>query len=161
MNLSDFSQLAPDLTFQAGHKKAGNTIFGDFTQEIGVRVFNKRLLNPAMLRLAGRKHWYAGVIRHTGRRTGKQYATPVVADRVMNGFIVPLPYGTHVDWLRNVLAADKATIQVSGQTYEVMHPMIIGAVAAAPQLPPGHRRAFRRLGIDNFMWVELARSSST
>ena len=27
-----------------------------------VRVFNKHLLNPLMLRLAGRKHWYASVI---------------------------------------------------------------------------------------------------
>ena len=43
-----------------------------------VRVFNKHLLNPAMLLVAGRKHWYAGVIEHTGRRSGKNYATPVV-----------------------------------------------------------------------------------
>ena len=62
-----------------------------------VRVFNKHLLNPAMLHLAGRKHWYAAVIRHTGRRSGSHYATPVVADGVADGFILPLPYGTGVD----------------------------------------------------------------
>ena len=45
-----------------------------------VRTFNKYLLNPAMLHLAGRRHWYAAVIRHTGRKSGKSYATPVVAD---------------------------------------------------------------------------------
>ena len=78
-----------------------------------VRVFNKHVLNPAMLTLAGRKHWYAAVIRHTGRRSGKSYATPVVADRVADGFILPLPYGTGVDWLRNVLAAGSATIVTS------------------------------------------------
>ena len=121
-----------------------------------VRVFNKYLLNPAMLRLAGRKHWYAAAIRHTGRRSGKSYTTPVVADRVADGFIVPLPYGTHVDWLRNVLTADRATIQVSGQTYEVAHPKIIDTFSAAPQLPLGRRRTFQRLGIDDFMKVELA-----
>ena len=70
-----------------------------------MRVFNKHILNPAMMRLAGRKYWYASVIRHTGRSTGKEYATPVVADRVEDGFVVPLPYGTGVDWLQNVLAA--------------------------------------------------------
>jgi deazaflavin-dependent oxidoreductase (nitroreductase family) len=121
-----------------------------------LRVFNKYLLNPAMLRLAGRKHWYAAAIRHTGRRSGKSYTTPVVADRVADGFIVPLPYGTHVDWLRNVLAADRATIQVSRQTYEVVHPKIIDTVSAAPQLSSGHRRTFQKFGIDNFMKVELA-----
>jgi hypothetical protein len=36
-----------------------------------VRVFNKHVLNPAMMQLAGRKYWYAAVIRHTGRRSGK------------------------------------------------------------------------------------------
>ena len=47
-----------------------------------VRAFNKRLLNPLMLRLAGRKYWYASVIEHTGRRSGKHYATPVATERV-------------------------------------------------------------------------------
>lgn len=97
-----------------------------------VRVFNKHALNPVMMRMAGRKHWYAGVIRHTGRRTGQEYATPVVADRVADGFIVPLPHGTGVDWLRNVLAA--------------------------PQLAPKRRRAFQRFGIDRYMKVQLAHS---
>lgn len=122
-----------------------------------VRVFNKHALNPVMMRMAGRKHWYAGVIQHTGRRTGNRYATPVVAERVPDGFIVPLPYGTHVDWLRNVLAADRATIRVNGQTSEVVHPKIIAAAAAAPQLSARRRRAFQRFGINDFMKIEIAR----
>ena len=123
-----------------------------------VRGFNKHALNPVMMRMAGRKHWYAGVIRHAGRRTGKEYATPVVADRVADGFIVPLPYGTDVDWLRNVLAADRAIIRVSGQTHEVVHPKIIDAKAAATQLSAKRRRAFQRFGIERYMQIELARS---
>ncbi|RXS80310.1 nitroreductase, partial [Geobacillus sp. PK12] len=59
-----------------------------------VRTFNKRVLNPVMLRLAGKRYWYAAVLRHTGRRSGKRYATPVVVERTANGFIIPLPYGT-------------------------------------------------------------------
>ena len=43
-----------------------------------VRQFNKYVLNPVMLLLAGRPHFYAGVIRHVGRRSGKKYATPIV-----------------------------------------------------------------------------------
>ncbi|MGE5693982.1 MAG: nitroreductase family deazaflavin-dependent oxidoreductase [Candidatus Sericytochromatia bacterium] len=121
-----------------------------------VRVFNKYALNPVMMRVAGRKHWYAGVIRHTGRRSGKQYATPVVADPVAGGFVVPLPYGTGVDWLRNVLAADRATLQVHGRTYQVAHPMIIDADAAATQLSRRRRRQFARFGIDRYMKIELA-----
>jgi deazaflavin-dependent oxidoreductase (nitroreductase family) len=125
-----------------------------------VRVFNKHVLNPAMLQLAGRKHWYAAIIRHTGRRSQKTYATPVVADRVADGFIIPLPYGPHVDWLRNVLAADTATLQVSGRTYVVVHPQVIDAATAAPQLQPRRRRSFQRFGIGSFMKVEIAPSSA-
>lgn len=123
-----------------------------------VRTFNKYVLNPAMLRLAGRKHWYAAVIRHTGRRSGRSYATPVVADRAAgDGFILPLPYGTGVDWLRNVLAAGTATITVGGQTFDVTEPEVIDAATAGPQLSPRRRRAFQRFGIDTFLKVKLAK----
>ena len=97
------------------------------------------------------------MIRHTGRKSGKSYATPVVADRLTgDGFILPLPYGTGVDWLRNVLAAGRAAVTVSGQTYDVAEPEIIDATTAGPQLSPRRRRAFQRFGIDNFLKVELA-----
>jgi deazaflavin-dependent oxidoreductase (nitroreductase family) len=95
-----------------------------------VRVFNKHLLIPLMLRLAGRRHWYASVIEHTGRRSCKHYATPVVAERVPYGFVIPLPYGVGVDWLRNVLATGHATVRAHGQSYRVMRPEIISAEAA-------------------------------
>ena len=122
-----------------------------------VRVFNKHVLNPVMMNLAGRKHWYAAVIRHTGRRSGKTYATPVVADRVANGFILPLPYGTGVDWLRNVLAAGRATVTVGGETFDVTEPEIIDATTAIPQLSPRRRHAFQRFGIDNFVKLKLVK----
>lgn len=92
-----------------------------------VRKFNKRVLNPLMLRMAGSKHWYAAVVEHTGRRSGKQYATPVAAEQTPDGFIIPLPYGVGVDWLRNVLAAGHATIRADG-----------------PKLPGGATRDHRR-----------------
>jgi hypothetical protein len=121
-----------------------------------VRIFNKHLLNPVMLQLAGRKHWYASVIRHSGRRSGKGYATPVVAEHVTGGFIVPLPYGTRVDWLRNVLAAGEATVVAHGQTCDVVGPEILDAPTALPQISPSHRRTFQRLGISNFVRLKAA-----
>jgi deazaflavin-dependent oxidoreductase (nitroreductase family) len=126
-----------------------------------VRQFNKYVLNPATMRLAGRKHWYAGVIRHTGRHSGKDYATPVVAVEVSDGFLIPLPYGTKVDWLRNVLAAGRATIQVSGQRYDVANPQIIDAASAAPQLSARRRREFERVRIGNFLKLKLATNAGT
>lgn len=126
-----------------------------------IRVFNKFVLNPAMMHLAGRKHWYASAIRHTGRHSGKQHATPVVAEQVKDGFIVPLPYGTRVDWLRNVTSAGRATLVVSGQTYEVVEPEIIDVATAAPQLSATRRRVCQRFRIANFVKLKLAKPYAT
>jgi deazaflavin-dependent oxidoreductase (nitroreductase family) len=119
-----------------------------------VRASNKYLLNPLMVQLAGHKHWYAAAIRHTGRRSGKQYATPVVAERVTDGFVVPLPYGTRVDWLQNVLAAGRATISSQGENYDVVQPELIDAAAALPLLSGGRRRTFQRVGIEQYLRVK-------
>ncbi|MGY4709681.1 nitroreductase/quinone reductase family protein [Mycolicibacterium sp. CBM1] len=116
-----------------------------------IRQSNKYLLNPLMLRLAGTRYWYASVVHHTGRRSGKQYATPVVVDRIGDRFIVPLPYGTQVDWVRNVLTAGRAGITTKGQTYEVHSPELIDATEALPLLPRERRRTFERTGIDHFL----------
>ena len=117
-----------------------------------IRTFNKFVLNPVMLLMAGRKHWYAGVIRHTARRTGRSHATPVVVIPVEGGdFVVPLPYGTGVDWLRNVFAAGKATVTVDGETHDVADPEVIDAASAAPMLSERHRREFERVGIGHYV----------
>lgn len=120
-----------------------------------VRTFNKHVLNPVMMRLAGRRHWYAAVIRHTGRRSGKDYATPIVVERVEGGFLIPLPYGTGVDWLRNIRAAGTATIVDAGVTYAVADPQLIDAASAGPQLPARRRRVYERFGITDFVKLTL------
>jgi len=121
-----------------------------------IRASNKHLLNPLMLRLAGRRYFYASVIEHTGRRSGISYRTPIVADRVGDGFVVPLPYGTDVDWVRNILAAKRATVIHKGQTYQFRAPEIIAATQALPLLPPARRRTFERVSIEHFLRVRGA-----
>jgi deazaflavin-dependent oxidoreductase (nitroreductase family) len=116
-----------------------------------IRTSNKYLLNPLMSTLAGRKYWYAAAIRHTGRKSGKQYSTPVGVERVQDGFVIPLAYGTQVDWLKNVIAVGRATISVKGETYDVTQPEVIDGAAALPSLSPGRRRAFERLGIAHYL----------
>ena len=69
-----------------------------------VKRSHKHVLNPVMLQLSGR-FGSSAVIHHVGRRSGTPYATPVVAHQANHDVIIPLPYGTEVDWLRNLLAA--------------------------------------------------------
>lgn len=123
-----------------------------------IRTSNKHLLNPLMLRLAGRRHWYASVIEHTGRRSGRHYRTPVVADRVDDQFVIPLPYGTQVDWARNVLTAGSASVVNRGDTYPVNEPEIIDATQALPLLTRERRRTFQRVGVRRFLRLQIAAS---
>lgn len=120
-----------------------------------IKTSNKYLLNPVMLRLAGRRYWYASVIRHTGRSSGKQYSTPIVADRVGEHFIAPLPYGIQVDWVRNVIESGRATLVSKGRTYQVRSPEIIDATQALPLLPADRRRTFSRIGVEHFLRVRV------
>lgn len=116
-----------------------------------IRTSNKYLLNPLMLRLAGKRWWYASVVEHTGRRSGKRYSTPIVADRVGDHILIPLPYGTQVDWVRNVLTAGAATVVSKGHTYQVRSPELISATQALPLLPRDRRRTFERVRIGHFL----------
>ena len=116
-----------------------------------IRANNKYLFNPLMMKLAGRRWWYASVVEHTGRRSGKRFSTPIVADRVGDHVIVPLPYGTQVDWVRNVLAAGDATVVSKGHTYRVRSPELLTAAQALPLLPRQRRRTFEKVSIGHFL----------
>lgn len=120
-----------------------------------IRTSNKYLLNPLMLRLAGKRFWYASIIEHTGRRSGKRYSTPIVADRVGEHMFIPLPYGTQVDWVRNVLTAGEADIISKGQTYHAVHPELVDSTQALPELPGDRRRTFERVSIGHFLRVQI------
>lgn len=121
-----------------------------------IRTSNKYLLNPLMLRLAGKPNWYASVIEHTGRRSGKAYRTPIVADRVGEHVIIPLPYGTQVDWVRNVLTAGQANVVSGGQSFHVVSPELISSTQALPELPHDRRRTFERVSIGHFLRARIA-----
>ncbi|QLL09313.1 nitroreductase [Mycobacterium vicinigordonae] len=120
-----------------------------------VREINRRVTNPVMMALAGRRHWYASVIRHTGRNSGRQYQTPVVAITVPGKVLVPLPYGAGVDWLRNVVAAGSATVMTKGCTVEVARPRVVDAATAEPQLPARWRWILHAANVDSYLEAAL------
>src|SRR5260221_12494956 len=66
--------------------------------KIATRPMTK-MLNPLIVKLAGRRHFHiAAQIRHTGRRSGRTYTTPLSAMRSGDTFVTALAFGTHSDW---------------------------------------------------------------
>lgn len=122
-----------------------------------IRRFNRRWLNPRMALRAGTEGWYAASIHHVGRRTGRQFATPVLAEPVGSGqFLIPLPYGADVDWCKNVLAAGTADLDANGVRYHVVEPSLVGADEAAPSLPPRLRHRLSLYGVDRYLRLDAA-----
>ena len=88
--------------------------------------FLTRLLNPVILKLAGKRFVRAyAVIEHRGRRSGRVYATPVAAQRIAGGFMVPMAFGEQADWFRNVRAAGECIIRWDGAAYHVVEPELV------------------------------------
>ena len=66
-------------------------------------AFIGRRLNPRTLAAAKRGRGPFSFVRHTGRRSGRTFETPLVLGQVPDGFIAELTYGTEVNWYRNIL----------------------------------------------------------
>lgn len=114
-------------------------------------TFNKHVLNPVMLKVAGRKQSPYAIIHHVGRRSGHAYATPVVAELSSDRFVIALPYGTGVDWYRNVLAAGRCTLTWQGQDYTLIEPELLDAATAEPLLVPVRAFGLKLLGVKHYV----------
>ena len=110
-----------------------------------VCVFNKYVLNPVMMFL-DRPHFYASVLHQTGRRSGKVYAIPVVASPVEGGYVIPLSYGEDVDWIKNVRASGRCTIEARDGVYTLGEPEVMDTGEALAAMSPRARLMFRAFG---------------
>jgi deazaflavin-dependent oxidoreductase (nitroreductase family) len=82
-----------------------------------VALFNKRVANRVVRPIA-RYAPILAVVHHTGRRTGASYAIPVNVFHEGEDIIIPLTYGSGSDWVRNVLASGRCTLEHKGRMRE-------------------------------------------
>jgi deazaflavin-dependent oxidoreductase (nitroreductase family) len=111
----------------------------------GVARFNKRVTN----RIQGLYAWLVppwAVILHRGRRSGRQYRTPLFAFRRGRTLVIALLYGEESEWLRNLRAGGGHVIR-AGRTLVVGAPEVVATREAGALLarlsPP--ERAYCRL----------------
>ena len=120
-------------------------IFGLFTP----------ILNRLVTRIAGKRHVPLYVLlRHLGRRSGREYATPVVGMRVPGGFAIPMAFGEGADWYRNIVASGGATMRKGGTEHQLADPVAIDPDSAASPFPRWQRPVFRALGIRRFLFLK-------
>src|SRR6266542_4813874 len=93
------------------------------------------VFNPLVLKLAGRRALpiYA-VIHHRGRRTGREYATPVVVRQIGEFLVFPLAFGADPSWSRNLRAAGTGSVRWKGAEIAISDFEVVDAAAV---LGPG------------------------
>jgi hypothetical protein len=119
-----------------------------------------RVLNPALIRLAGTR-WIPlwAIVRHRGRRSNRWYATPVAIGHRDDALFIPLPFGSTADWLRNVVAAGGCVIRWNGVEHPMTDPEILDAASGLAAFNPIEAWLLKGLGIKGILRLRFAGGS--
>ena len=111
------------------------------TSNLGPRArravrFAARFVNPLVLLVAGRR-WMpvVGILRHRGRRSGREYATPIGMRPLGDGFVIPRTFSENAAWYQNVKAAGEGSITYLGRHYRVAEPEVVDYATARTAFP--------------------------
>jgi deazaflavin-dependent oxidoreductase (nitroreductase family) len=116
-----------------------------------IRGLNKHVTNRILIHIAGRKFGHFVILHHTGRKTGKEYAIPVIAEPTADGFVIAQTYGLETDWRKNVEAADGCRIRWKKQDYLLIRPRLIPREEGLQAFPAVLRSMLRFARIEYFL----------
>ncbi len=88
-----------------------------------IRPFTTHVFNPISRRFA---RWLPGfgILAYRGRKSGKPYRIPLNVFRHGDDWIVALTYGSDVQWVKNVLAAGEARLEVRRRSIHLVDPVL-------------------------------------
>jgi len=89
-----------------------------------VRPFTTHVFNPISRRFV---RWLPGfgILVYRGRKSGKRFRTPMNVFRRGDHWTIALTYGSDVQWVKNVLAAGEAVLEVRRTRIELVEPELI------------------------------------
>lgn len=115
---------------------------------------NKKFTNKIMIHLAGKRFGHFVVLTHIGRKSGKAYHIPVIAEPWQNGFVIALTYGKKVDWYENVTANGGCSIRWKNKDFQLVHPEFIAREVGLSAFPVVFRAALNAMMISDFLKLE-------
>jgi deazaflavin-dependent oxidoreductase (nitroreductase family) len=119
-----------------------------------VRRWNKAGLNRITRHVAPLLPGF-GIIIHRGRRSGRQYETPVNVFPVEDGYVFALTYGPDTDWVRNVLAAGGCELRTRRRTVRLVSPRLFRD-ESRHAVRPVERQVLQVLGVADFLSLKTA-----
>ncbi|MBV8928691.1 MAG: nitroreductase family deazaflavin-dependent oxidoreductase [Mycobacteriaceae bacterium] len=106
--------------------------------------FNRYFTNPVQRLWAGFVP-AMGIIEHVGRKSGKQFRTPVNVFPTEDGLAILLTYGPNRDWVKNLNSANGGQIKRYGRTVTYKNPRIVPKAQAAQSVKGRWRPLFSLL----------------
>jgi hypothetical protein len=100
----------------------------------------------------GMLYFELSALHHVGRRSGREYVTPLSAYPLGDGFVLAVAY-PYVDWCENVLAAGKCTLTWNGKDYALERPELIPRAEAIKAYPLLVRPFVIGAGMNKFIWL--------
>ena len=94
-----------------------------------------------------------GLVVHRGRRSGREYQTPVNVFPAEDGFVIALTYGADTDWVKNVRAAGGCELRTRGRVLRVGSPRVYHD-ETRHGIRPLERQMLRLLGVADFLSVK-------
>jgi len=94
-----------------------------------------------------------GLVVHRGRRSGREYQTPVNVFPAEDGFVIALTYGADTDWVKNVQAAGGCELRTRGRALRVGSPRVYHD-ETRHGIRPLEREMLRLLGVADFLSVK-------
>jgi len=122
------------------------------------KAANRWMRTVAGTRL-GSLYFNLAALHHVGRRSGREYMTPLSAYPLGDGFVLAVAY-PHVDWSENVLAAGKCALSWKGREYALERPERIPLSDALSAYPLLVRPFIFAPGTKEFLWLHRANSDS-
>lgn len=120
-----------------------------------VRVFNKHVTNKVLIHISGKRFGHFAILSHVGRKSGKLYRIPIIAEPIEGGFVIALTYGKKVDWYENVRVKGGCSIYWKNKDYHLVNPELIDKEIGLMAFPPILRSALRRAGTQFFLKLEI------
>ena len=119
-----------------------------------VRVLNKYVTNKILIHIAGRSFGHFAILTHEGRKSGRLYKIPIIAEPMENGFVIAMTYGKKVDWYENVLAKGECSLHWKHKDFTLVNPQFIDPEIGVTAFPRTIQSALKRQGIEFYLKLE-------
>ncbi len=120
-----------------------------------MRLINKHVTNKILIHICGKKFGHFAILSHVGRKSGKLYRIPIIAEPIKDGFVIALTYGKKVDWYANVKAKAGCSLYWKKKEYQLTNPEFIDKEIGVLAFPSSMRSVLRGMGIQYYLSLAI------